>query len=258
MKSRCLRWEPSNEQEVVVLFGRLLDHMPRAVAIEFVQTGFPDCKAIDVETREPIWIEFELYSSHYRRDHSRRPERCNWVVCWHENEPRINEPLVVALDVIVDRQPDPTDYILQRRPPGASNEEYFRTRLQGLAKHHQDVVRELLDLASERGLRVDWPETNAACFTVRDTIEYFKVDSNGRIGTPFSRWSDVPPSVRSELVARLNDTFGEEWFSPEGKMSVDLEQLLPDERAASRYVDIWRKFIIDRQANKALEPKARN
>jgi hypothetical protein len=165
---------------------------------------------------------------------------------------------VVALDVIVDRQPDPTDYILQRRPPGASNEEYFRTRLQGLAKHHQDVVRELLDLASERGLRVDWPETNAACFTVRDTIEYFKVDSNGRIGTPFSRWSDVPPSVRSELVARLNDTFGEEWFSPEGKMSVDLEQLLPDERAASRYVDIWRKFIIDRQANKALEPKARN
>ena len=61
MKSRCLTWEPSNEQEVVVLFGRLLDHMPRPVAIEFVQTGFPDCKAIDVETREPLWIEFELY-----------------------------------------------------------------------------------------------------------------------------------------------------------------------------------------------------
>lgn len=258
MRSRCLTWEPSNEQEVFVLFGRLLDHMPRPVAIEFVQTGFPDCKATDVETGETLWIEFELFSSHYRRDHSRRPERCDWVVCWHEDEPPPSKALGVVLDVIVDRQPDPTHYILQRRPPGASNEEYFRARLQGLAEHYQEVVGELLDLAVERSLRVDWPETNPACFTVRDTIEYFKVDSNGRIGTPFSRWAEVPLSERATLVAGLNRTLGKEWFSPEGKISIDLDQLLPDKRVARRYIDIWRKFISDRQANRALEPPARN
>jgi len=232
--------------------------MPRPVAVEFVQTGFPDCKAIDVKTKDPIWIEFELYSSHYRRDHSRRPERCDWVVCWQKNELRtVDVPLVVALDVIVDRQPDPTEYILQRRAPGASNEQYFRTRLQGLAEHHQELIRELLELASERGLQVDWPETNAACFTVRDTIEYVKVDSNGRIGTPFSRWREVPDSVRSELVASLNETLGKTWFSPEGKISVDLQQLLPDELAARRYIDTWRNFITRRQANKLVEPTPR-
>jgi hypothetical protein len=31
---RGLRWEPTDEQDVLVLFGRLLDHLPRPLAIE--------------------------------------------------------------------------------------------------------------------------------------------------------------------------------------------------------------------------------
>jgi hypothetical protein len=102
---RGLRWEPTDEQDVVVLFCRLLDHLPRPLAVENVRTGFPDCKATDSETGDELSIEFELKSSHFLRDHSDRTEKCDWIICWHddlETKPW-GFPQVVALDDIVER-----------------------------------------------------------------------------------------------------------------------------------------------------------
>ena len=132
---RALRWEPTNEQEVVMLFGRLLGYLKRPLAIEFVQRGFPDCKAADSETGDEIWIEFELYSSHFYRDHSKRSEKCDWIVCWHDDlngapppswSRSRTPPEIISLDKIVDTFDQKA--VLIRRRPGATQEEYFRSR----------------------------------------------------------------------------------------------------------------------------------
>ena len=152
---RGLLWEPSNEQEVVLLFGRLLHLLPRPLAIEFVQTGFPDCKARDLATHEVLWIEFELHSSHYRRDHhkanSPRLEKCDWIVCWRHDEKNVlGLPPVTALKDLIDAQPNPGEYIRNRRPPGATHEEYFHSRVRALPEHHQHVIRRLLGICSRQ------------------------------------------------------------------------------------------------------------
>src|SRR5438552_4051230 len=102
---RGLRWEPTNEQEVVFLFGKLLNHLPRPLAIESIRTIFPDCRATDSETGEIITIEFELLASHFFRDHATRAERCQWVVCWQDDvkDKPTSCPRIVALDVLVEQ-----------------------------------------------------------------------------------------------------------------------------------------------------------
>lgn len=176
---RGLLWEPSDEQEVVLLFGQLLDHLPRPLAIEYVQTGFPDCKAIDMETGEPIWIEFKLYSSFYPRVYKKRLEKCDWIVCWNNDLgcQMLDGREIVALDAIVDQRPTGS-YILQRRPPGATQEDYFQLRVRGLTEHHQEIIRRLLEFAGSAKLQLEWPKTNGACFTVRNDVELFKVHAN--------------------------------------------------------------------------------
>ena len=171
---RGLRWEPTNEQEVVVLFGRLLDHLDRPLAIESVGTTFPDCKATDSETEQPICIEFELYSSHFFRDHvkrKKRPERCDWVVCWHDDlsdKPSLPEwPRIVALDQIVEHHPEAL--VLNRRPVHATPAEAFSFRIAGSSLRHQEIAQQLMRFGqTQANLKVSWPETNRACFTVRE------------------------------------------------------------------------------------------
>lgn len=248
---RGLLWEPSDEQEVVMLFGQLLDYLPRPLAIEYVQTGFPDCKAVDTETGEPVWIEFKLYSSFYDRVYKKRLEKCDWIVCWSNDleVEQLNGRAIVALDAIVDRQPT-RSFILNRRPPGSSQSEYFQLRIGGLSAQHQFVIRQLLDFAKIENLPVEWPKTNGA-FTVRNGIELFKVYANGRIGTPFNRWkSRVSPEETTRLVDELNQALKKSFFSSSGKGGGDIADLMPDKSAVSHYIEVWRRFVDKGQVNR--------
>ena len=73
-------------------------------------------------------------------------------------------------------------------------------------------------------------------------MEYFKVDSNGRVGTPFNRWHDVVPSRKADVVRRLNQSVGHVWFSVRGKLSVDIGQLMPHETSVANYIATWKRF----------------
>ena len=46
-----LRWAPSHEQEVVLLFGLLLPHLDGMSVIEEASDSFPDCVATDERGR---------------------------------------------------------------------------------------------------------------------------------------------------------------------------------------------------------------
>ena len=80
---RGLKWEPSYEGEVLILFGMLLPHLKETVLIEEYTDEFPDCKAkID---GEDVGIEFEVDSRNfYDQKHHEDPRlpKCSLIVCW--------------------------------------------------------------------------------------------------------------------------------------------------------------------------------
>lgn len=78
-----MKWEPSYEGEVMILFGMLLPHLKETVLIKEYIDEFPDCKAeIDGEDVE---IEFEVDSRNfYNHKHHEDPRlpKCSMIVCW--------------------------------------------------------------------------------------------------------------------------------------------------------------------------------
>jgi hypothetical protein len=82
---RGLRYEPVNEQGVVLLFGMLAEDL--GYMIEAVQKGFPDCEAmrqVAPERWQRVNIEFEVESKNFR-DHGHPLTGCDVIVCWRHN-----------------------------------------------------------------------------------------------------------------------------------------------------------------------------
>ncbi len=82
-----LRYEPLNEQGVVLLFGMLANDL--GYRIEAVQKGFPDCEAmrqIAPDRWQRVNIEFEFESKNFR-DHGHPLTGCDVIVCWRHNWP---------------------------------------------------------------------------------------------------------------------------------------------------------------------------
>ncbi len=82
---RGLRYEPVNEQGVVLLFGMLAKDL--GYLIEAVQKGFPDCEAmrqVAPERWQRVHIEFEFESKNFR-DHGHPLTGCDVIVCWRHN-----------------------------------------------------------------------------------------------------------------------------------------------------------------------------
>jgi len=97
-----LRYEPLNEQGVVLLFGMLANHL--GYRIEAVQKGFPDCEAIrqiGPDRWQRVNIEFEFESRNYR-DHGHPLTGCDVIVCWRHNWPECPKHIdVVELSSII-------------------------------------------------------------------------------------------------------------------------------------------------------------
>jgi len=60
---RGLRYEPSYEDEVLILFSMLIPHFKDRFVIDSYTGAFPDCYA--TRNGEAVGIEFELLSSHF-------------------------------------------------------------------------------------------------------------------------------------------------------------------------------------------------
>jgi len=82
---RGLRHAPLNEQGVVYLFALVAQDL--GFTVEAIGTSFPDCEAkrqVDRkgERWERVRIEFEYFSSSFRKDKSHKIEGCDLIVCW--------------------------------------------------------------------------------------------------------------------------------------------------------------------------------
>jgi len=90
-----LRYEPVNEQGVVLLFGMLAKDL--GYRVESVQPGFPDCQAarqIAPERWQRVRIEFEFESRNFR-EHGHPSGGCDVIVCWRHNWPDCPQHLEV-------------------------------------------------------------------------------------------------------------------------------------------------------------------
>jgi hypothetical protein len=79
-----MAYAPTNEQGVVLLFGRLAPRL--GFHVEFVQNGFPDCMAR--RRGKTYRIEFEYRASNYE---GHPPRGADVIVCWEndwEHRPR--------------------------------------------------------------------------------------------------------------------------------------------------------------------------
>lgn len=85
IESCGLRYEPVNEQGVVLLFGMLAKDL--GYVVEAVQTGFPDCEArrqVSADRWQRVNVEFEFESKNFR-DHGHSANGCDVIVCWRHN-----------------------------------------------------------------------------------------------------------------------------------------------------------------------------
>ncbi len=114
---RGLRYEPVNEQGVVLLFGMLAKEL--GYMIEAVQTGFPDCEAMRQVTPERwqrVRIEFEFESRNFR-DHGHPASGCDVIFCWRHNWEKCPKPIeVVELSTIIKSLASSEDKQLAEKP----------------------------------------------------------------------------------------------------------------------------------------------
>jgi hypothetical protein len=81
----ALRYAPTNEQGVVLLFGKMAEQL--GFFVVGLQSAFPDCLAMREITPgnwQPVTIEFEFLSRSFQI-HRHKTDGCDIIVCWEHN-----------------------------------------------------------------------------------------------------------------------------------------------------------------------------
>lgn len=89
-----LHYAPENELGVVFLFANLAKRW--RLRLDAIQSGYPDCIAYQKVQRgeKRIRIEFEYRSRNFAQ-HRHNSRKCDWIVCWKHDWPKIPKRLRV-------------------------------------------------------------------------------------------------------------------------------------------------------------------
>jgi hypothetical protein len=239
--------EPRTEQEVVCLFGALLSEIEPPMAIEAVQTAFPDCLAQDLATGKTLRIEFELYGSHFR-EHGHRIDQCDMIVCWRDDHavwpPGIE--VIELAEVVNAKRPDLIVADSARRPDIPWNEGAFvgRARADGVPDRVIGLMRRIIAFAAAERLGPQWLKNPQAVFAVGDRRQFFKVWSRGTLSLPFSRLEVGP--LFPELIRRLNAAAPRLGLTEADRHSKgrggELSELFDSEEQLDRFLRVWTWF----------------
>lgn len=98
LKGASLRCAPTNEQGVIFLFHDVLKKF--RLQVEEIRTGYPDCIARQTigDTEKIVQIEFEFRSSSFTT-HKHDPNKCDWIVCWHDDSTTINRKKIRVMSL---------------------------------------------------------------------------------------------------------------------------------------------------------------
>lgn len=183
------------------LFGALLndlDELDKPLIIERVQTGFPDC-TIRAGGKQ-IRIEFELYGSNFNH----LCDGCDMLVCWRDdrNDWPANFRVIELADVVASKRADLFVHLEEGYPAPWNVDTFFAAAERDrTSKEDIALAQRIIELAREHRFGPVWLVSPQPVFAV-GTPQFFKVNSTGRIGFPFSRLRSGDSF--SELVDRLN------------------------------------------------------
>jgi hypothetical protein len=228
-----------------LLFGALLhdlDEFEKPLIVERVQAAFPDC--IVKAGGKLVRIEFELYGSNFDHD----CKGCDMLVCWRDdcNDWPPGFRVLQLADIVVAKN----DRVSLSRSKRI-------TQLRGTNRHFllwPSVTAQTLVTwpLQERSLNWLRNETGGPIGLVNPkpvfadgTPQFFKVDSRGHIGFPFSRLR--AGDAFGELADRLNEVAPtlEIQASDVGTKSKggQFSQLLKSEEQIRKFFAVWSWFI---------------
>jgi hypothetical protein len=192
---RGLLYEPTYENEVVLLFGLLIPHFEDDFVIDRYFGSFPDC--IARRNGEEVGIEFEvLASDFYDHGHDEHPDlaKCKLLVCWKNNLERktvakdgksfiiVNgyEIEVLALDKIVAELRKKGIVLImdgERPDIGEANKDgFFKQLEENVDKQKFEWIRKMYDEVSlQKEFEVRW-SGGGTWFTMRFFVGEWGVD----------------------------------------------------------------------------------
>jgi hypothetical protein len=225
---RGLRYEPSYEDEVLILFSMLIPHFKDRFVIDSYTGAFPDCYA--TRNGEAVGIEFELLSSHFfehRHDQDEKLAKCNMIVCWKNNihtditktngkeflDVGSHRIEIMALDEIAETlKSQGILLILEGKRPnqaGANKERFFEQLRENVGQEKRVLVDELYRWVSQRReFEIKWGQgrrfSTMRIFVRSWEVDPISLDSNGIVtigyqGNPSINHWVLPEGVESEL-----------------------------------------------------------
>jgi hypothetical protein len=198
---RGLLYEPTYENEVVLLFGLLLPHLEDSFVVDRFLGSFPDC--IARRNGEEIGIEFEvLASDFFDHKHDEHPNlaKCKLLVCWKNDlerktivkngKPFLNvrghEIEVMTLNKIAKelKKKGQSPIINGERPDigEANKDRFFRQLEENVDKQKFEWIKELYEYVSQREeFEVRW-SGGGTWFSMRFLAKEWDVDPVGVAG----------------------------------------------------------------------------
>jgi hypothetical protein len=254
--------EPRTEQEVVCLFGALLDDLDIPLRIESVQTAFPDCTVRRLDKDELCKVEFELYSSNFYL-HRHPLDGCAIVVCWRDDAGNLPMPVIELAKVVAKRRPDLIACIDSSPHNRPWDEQRFfdRAAVDGATQRDIILLHRIIEFARSEYLGPKWLKNPTAVFAVGDqSHQFFKTYSTGWIRFPLSRLRTPPikpPTLTKELFDRLNAVLPELSLTPDDANSKKkgglLSQFFNTDMRLEHFLEVWKWF---RDAKRLDLPKS--
>lgn len=199
-----LRWAPSYEQELVMLFGMLLPYLESIAKVEESSGQFPDCVAVGADGK-PIRIEFELTASSFLQ-HGHDPSECDLIVCWLNDWPQSPVPVLELKEVVRQRAPWAVQYPEQSKSRAsgwdeagfmAQATEAAAAMLEGIKRivaQHEEVLR----LVPGQG---DREATVGVALLREGSGRIYALFARGFVDVDFTRLQN--PKLQAELRRRL-------------------------------------------------------
>jgi len=251
---RGLLYEPTNEEEVLILFSLLIPYLTDSFIIDYFSGAFPDCRAR--RKRQEIGIEFEFLASHFfehNHDQNKKLKTCNMIVCWKNNLRRRtvskggveflnvkgHEIEILDLHKIVDKlqKEKSLKFIHDGERPRldkANEKRFFEQLKENVDEKKFSWINELYQHVSNREeFKVEWGQ-GKKWFTMRFYVKKWDVDpigvqADGNVwityqGNPAIFPWELPQEVQTTLRQMFKHQKGK-WLTASLNTQTDLDNI---------------------------------